>query len=48
MPYVYIKTMNPLLTLLFVALIISTTTGSIILWGGFIYALIKDYIEDRF
>jgi hypothetical protein len=47
-PYVYIKMMNPLLTLLFITIIISATIGATILWGGFIYAIIKDYIEDRF
>jgi hypothetical protein len=40
--------MNPLLTLLFIALIISSTTVAIILWGGIVYTLVKDYIQDRF
>jgi len=47
MPYVYIRTMNPLITLLFVALIITATIGVTILWGGILYTLIKDYIEKR-
>jgi len=40
--------MNPLLTILFIATLLTATTVAIILWGGFIYALIKDYIQDRF
>jgi hypothetical protein len=48
MPYVYIRTMNPILTILFVGTILTATMGSIILWGGILYTLVKDYIQDRF